>query len=62
MVGRKASTVEKWDMRLDSSHGAVMTVTVPSNYSVMDFDASYAHDVLLVASNNKVSIYSNSIA
>lgn len=57
LVSRKASVIEKWDMRQDPSVGAIMTTTVPSKLPVMDFEASYAHDLMLIASNNTVYIH-----
>lgn len=54
LVGKKASTIEKWDHRMDASAGPVQSTKLSSNATVMDFEENKTHNILLTASGTKV--------
>lgn len=54
-LGKKTSTLEKWDLRQDPSAGAVAVSVLPnSTHTVMDFEVTARHNVVLAASGNRV--------
>lgn len=54
-VGKKASVLEKWDVRQDPAAGAVVSTKLPDvTQPVMDFDVRPEHNVILVAAGNRV--------
>lgn len=57
IIGKKSGVVEKWDSR-SSEKQAVSVANVPGGETVMDFDISAAHDVLMLAAGTKVSKHS----
>lgn len=57
IIGKKSGVVEKWDSR-SSEKQAVSVANVPGGETVMDFDISSAHDMLMLAAGTKVSKHS----
>ena len=53
IIGKKSGVLEKWDTR-SSTKEAVSVASIPGGETVMDFEVSAAHNLLLVASGTKV--------
>eukprot|EP01039_Chlorochromonas_danica_P002297 gene2297-2516_t len=54
VLGRRAGTIEKWDIRQGPEAGPVLKYALPTQWPVMDFEANDKHDLLLIAADNKV--------
>ncbi len=57
IIGKKSGVLEKWDVRVGGSGGAVQTATVPGGETLMDFEVSNRHGVVMAASGKKVSLF-----
>lgn len=54
-IGKKSSSVEKWDLRQDPSAGAVASTKLPDvTLSVMDFEINPRLNLILAAAGSKV--------
>jgi WD40 repeat protein len=54
LIGKKSGVVEKWDTRSNTVLSPVQSATVAGGETVMDFEVSSRHGVVLVASGKKV--------
>ncbi len=53
ILGKKSGVVEKWDVRC-AAEKCVLSAAVPGGETVMDFEVSNNHGVIMVASGKKV--------
>lgn len=53
VVGKKSGVIEKWDTRSQTKE-AVCAASVPGGETVMDFEVSCTHNLIMVASGTKV--------
>ncbi len=53
IIGKKSGVVEKWDTR-SSELKPIMSASVPGGDTVMDFEVSDKHGLVMVASGKKV--------
>ncbi len=53
-VSKKSSVVERWDTRIDPTQGAVGVASASGGATIMDFEVTPGHNMLLTASGTKV--------